>query len=198
MERKARDAAAMAAQLQQDRENSKLYRGTDKPQYPDAAAAVRMDAIKESIEQQQAALQAAYKRGRFNLHDTEAVRAQSMVYMEACKRAGVLPTLMGFSASLGLSRQRIYSFLQENPQSATAELIDQLRSAWAAILAQVALAKQADAPTAIFLLKNAGQGLADKSELELSQKPQPRGPLDAVTDPEERRRRIEAAVIDEE
>lgn len=177
MERKAQDAAGMAAQLEADRKG-KLY-ASGKKTYAEVSADLKAEALENSINHTQELLQKAYKRGRISLQDTDTVAAQADEYMNACKAAQVFPTLMGFAAALGISRQRVYKFCAENPRHPTTELLDNLRSAWAAILAQNSLTRQTDAATSIFLLKNSGQGLTDRTEIEIST---PESPLGAEPD----------------
>lgn len=167
MERKAQPADAMALQLQEDGKG-KLY--SAKPKYNEISDQLRTEAIQTSIAAQRSLLQATYSRGRVDLKDTEAVKAQALEFMKACEQAAVFPTMLAFSAALGLSRQRLYAYIRENPFSETTAFLDQLRSSWAAIITQASLSKQADPATSIFLLKNSGQGLTDKAELEVSQK----------------------------
>lgn len=176
IERKATDALSMAVQLQTEK-RGKLY-GSN-PKYPEVAAEVKAEALQSSIAHQRSILEAAYQRGRIDLNDTETVKAQAMEFMRACEDACVFPTMLSFSACLGVSRQRVYRYIAENPRSDTTAFLDQLRSSWAAIIAQAALSKMADGPTSIFLLKNSGQNLTDRQELELSQKPaDPLGDID--------------------
>lgn len=197
MERKAQPAEDMALQLQASK-RSKLY-DTKPAKYNEISDAIKTEALQNSIAAQRSILSEAYRRGRVDLNDAEAVRAQADEYMRACETAATFPTMLAFAASLGISRQRLYAYIRENPFSKTTEFLDQLRSSWAAIIAQASLSKMADPATSIFLLKNGGQGLTDRQELEVVP---PKDPLAPVTDPEERRRRIMEKyadiIIDEE
>lgn len=183
----------MAAQLQSEREG-KLYK--TKPTYGEVSDALKKENLQNAVAAQRAVLQAAYSRGRVDLNNVQEVQAQAMEFMEACESAGVFPTMLSFSAALGISRQRLYAYIAENPHSATTEYLDQLRSSWAAIIAQMSLTRQADAATSIFLLKNSGQGLTDRLQVEPVQ--QEYGPLGPLADPEELRKRImESVVLDD-
>lgn len=164
----------MALQLQNEREG-KLYKS--KPTYGEVSDALKKENLQNAVAAQRSILQESHRRGRVDLNDTEAVKAQSLEYMRACEIAGTFPTMLSFSAALGISRQRLYRYISENPYSATTEYLDQLRSSWASIIAQMSLTRQADAATSIFLLKNSGQGLSDKLEIEAAPKHDPMGPL---------------------
>ena len=65
--------------------------------------------------------------------------------------------------------------MDENPNSPSTQYLDQLRSAFAAIIAQASLTKQSDPATSIFLLKNSAQGMSDKLQLEAVQSSDPLG-----------------------
>lgn len=171
MERKAQGADAMTPQLQGDRQG-KLYR---KPSYNEISDEIRTEALTTSIKNTRAILKKAYKRGRVNLFDVDEVEAQAQEYLQACEAAAVFPTFLSFSASLGVSRARLYKFMDENPNSPSTQYLDQLRSAFAAIIAQASLTKQSDPATSIFLLKNSAQGMSDKLQLEAVQSSDPLG-----------------------
>ncbi len=180
MERKARSAVEMALEMKDEKEGNKLYDQSKKQknqQYPEAAAEIRTEAIQTSISNQLDILQKSYVRGRVDLNDTDAVHAQAMEYMRACQLAGVFPTMLGFSSALGVSRQYLYAYIQRNREAPTSEYLDRLRSSWAGIIAQASLIKAADNATSIFLLKNSGQGLTDKVEVEAVKKEQPLGEM---------------------
>ena len=171
MERKAQGADAMTPQLQGDRQG-KLYR---KPSYNEISDEIRTEALTTSIKNTRAILKKAYKRGRVNLFDVDEVEAQAQEYLQACEAAAVFPTFLSFSAALGVSRARLYKFMDENPNSPSTQYLDQLRSAFAAIIAQASLTKQSDPATSIFLLKNSAQGMSDKLQLEAVQSSDPLG-----------------------
>ena len=94
--------------------------------------------------------------------------------------------MLGFAAACGYSRGHIYRYIQRNSEK-SADYLDGLRSSWAAIIAQMGLARQCSEPVSIFLLKNNGQSLTDKAELEIGQKKE--NPLGATKSPEELRRK---------
>lgn len=67
------------------------------------------------------------------------------------------------------------------------DYLDGLRSSWAAIIAQMGLARQCSESVSIFLLKNSGQGMADRAEIDIA--PKKENPLGERKDPEELRRK---------
>ncbi len=85
--------------------------------------------------------------------------------------------MLGFASALGVSRQYLYAYIQRNQNTPTCEYLDRLRSSWASIIAQASLIKASDNATSIFLLKNSGQGLTDKVEVEAVKKEQPLGEM---------------------
>lgn len=171
MQRKARPADEMAHDLEAEK-GGKLYKGN----YKQISDELKRESLEANITQQIDLLKSAYERGKVDLENTEAVRQQAVEFMEACKTAAVFPTMLAFAASLGLSRQRLYAFLQTHPENhPTVELIDGLRTSWAAILAQQGLTRQTSDAVTIFLLKNSGQGLQDKVEIEAAASQGPLG-----------------------
>lgn len=107
---------------------------------------------------------------RISLKDTDAVKKRAEEYMEACKRAGAYPTLMGFSAALGLARKTVWEFCSKHSEHESARLIQRLQSAWADLMTQMAMRRQCAEVMSIFLLKNSGQGLTDHQTVEISPK----------------------------
>lgn len=158
----------MAEQMSENKDNSKdrLYQNR-KGNYKEVSDQLKLEALSASIDQQMQILREARKRGRVNLNDIDEVEAAALSYMHSCKMAGVFPSMLGFSAACGYSRARLYSYISSNDNE-TAQYLDNLRCSWAAIIAQMSLARQCGEPTAIFLLKNAGQGMTDKAELDVT------------------------------
>lgn len=144
--------------------------------YPEAASEIKREAITKAVKEQREALAAFSEDTKVNLHDLEAVKERTALYLQNCETNGIVPSLLGLSARFGLSRRRVYSFLELYPQSPSAEFIDAFRSACAAIIAQGATTRVLDAPTSIFLLKNSGQGLQDKHDIEVTPREYEREP----------------------
>lgn len=175
----------MTAQLAGSREGNRLYtpkQGT----YKEISDALKAEALDSIIDQQLELLATAKRRGRVNLNNVDEVEATATVYMTSCKQAGVYPTMLGFAAACGYSRKSIYEFISKN-RGKTVDYLDGLRSSWAAIIAQMGLARQCSESVSIFLLKNSGQGMADKAEIDIA--PKVENPLGERIDPEELRRK---------
>lgn len=158
----------MASQLYGSTEGNRLYtpkQGT----YKEVSDQLKAEALGAAIDQQLELLAAAKKRGRVDLDNVDELEATATAYMSSCKQAGVFPTMLGFAAACGYSRAHIYRYIQRN-SGKSVDYLDGLRSSWAAIIAQMGLARQCSEPVSIFLLKNSGQSLTDKAELEIGQK----------------------------
>ena len=98
------------------------------------------------------------------------MEAAATRYIESCKRAGVVPTILGLSAALGYSRKTVWQYITQHPESRSAQYLDAIRSAFAAVLAQLGLSRNCSEAVSIFLLKNSGQGLVDRAEVDISAK----------------------------
>lgn len=171
----------MTAQLAGSREGNRLYtpkQGT----YKEISDALKAEALDSIIDQQLDLLATAKRRGRVNLNNVDEVEATATAYMTSCKQAGVYPTMLGFAAACGYSRKSVYEFIAKN-RGKSVDYLDGLRSSWAAIIAQMGLARQCSESVSIFLLKNSGQGMADKAEIDIA--PKVENPLGERTDPEE-------------
>lgn len=133
--------------------------------YPEASAEVKREALANVVNQQRQLMKAAKERGRrIDLNDLDEVEKCADDYMQSCVKANCFPTMLGFSASAGYSRKYIYQYIRTHTNESS-RYLDNLRSSWAAIMAQMALSRQASEATVIFLLKNCGQDLTDKCEL---------------------------------
>lgn len=157
----------MARQLIESRQGNRLY----KPSYSESSAAVKAEALTAAIDQQINLLSQAQQRGRIDLNNVEEVKAAALAYMQSCREAKVYPSLMGFAAAAGYSRSGLYMHLSAHPDSPTSKYIDQLRSAWAAILANAGLNRQCSEAVSIFLLKNSGQDLTDRQDISITARP---------------------------
>lgn len=175
----------MTAQLAGSREGNRLYtpkQGTDK----EISDQLKSEALDSIIDQQLELLATAKRRGRVNLNNVDEVEATATAYMMSCKQAGVYPTMLGFAAACGYSRKAIYDYISRH-SGKSVEYLDGLRSSWAAIIAHMGLSRQCSESVSIFLLKNSGQGMADRAEIDIA--PKKENPLGERKDPEELRRK---------
>ena len=170
MEKRTKTVQEMTEDMRRDA-ITKLYKGGSKPTYGEISAELKAESLAAAIEQQQVFLQEAFKRGKVDLNNAEEVQATVMSYLQACKETSQVPTLAGLASALGVSRSRVYKYLSDHPGTESAAIIDRFRSSCASILATGALSRVLDNSTAIFLLKNSGQGFSDKSELEVTAVP---------------------------
>jgi len=146
----------MAAQMQANGRN-KLY--------PEVAADVKKQSLADVVNQQRELMKMTKQRGRkIDLDDLDEVEACVEAYLEACVRSNCIPSMLNFAAASGWSRKHIYKYINTH-NTPSALYLDNLRSSWASIMAQLALTRQASEATAIFLLKNSGQDLTDRCEI---------------------------------
>ena len=165
IERKAgQSIEEMACQMEASKAGNRMY----KAQYNEVAAELKAQQFDAIIGQQLELLAGVRKDGKIDLDNLAAVEATATRYIESCKRAGVVPTILGLSAALGYSRKTVWQYITQHPESRTAQYLDALRSAFAAVLAQLGLSRNCSEAVSIFLLKNSGQGLTDKTELDIS------------------------------
>ena len=165
IERKAgQTVEEMACQMEASKAGNRMY----KAQYNEVAAELKAQQFDAIIGQQLELLAGVRKDGKSDLDNLAAVEATATRYIESCKRAGVVPTILGLSAALGYSRKTVWQYITQHPESRTAQYLDALRSAFAAVLAQLGLSRNCSEAVSIFLLKNSGQGLTDKTELDIS------------------------------
>ena len=154
----------MALEVAQD---SKLYKIRDKAKsYPEISAAQKQEQIGNAVRQQMLAI----KRGkdRVDLRNADEVEDRIAEYMESCAQFGSIPTLMGLAAYCGYSRSNLYAYMYHHAETESAQLLDSFRNVSAAIIAQASMGRTIDNATSIFLLKNCGQGLNDKQEIEVT------------------------------
>ena len=184
IERKAgQSIEEMACQMEASKAGNRMY----KAQYNEVAAELKAQQFDAIIGQQLELLAGVRKDGKIDLDNLAAVEATATRYIESCKRAGVVPTILGLSAALGYSRKTVWQYITQHPESRTAQYLDALRSAFAAVLAQLGLSRNCSEAVSIFLLKNSGQGLTDKTELDISAHQE--SPLGEKADPEALRRK---------
>lgn len=161
IERRAgQSIAEMTAQMQEAKQGNRLYN--------QVSAELKNQQFTAALDQQIELLAGVRKDGKIDLDNLAAVEATATRYIESCKRAGVVPTILGLSAALGYSRKTVWQYITQHPESRTAQYLDALRSAFAAVLAQLGLSRNCSEAVSIFLLKNSGQGLTDKTELDIS------------------------------
>lgn len=129
---------------------------------------MRQARIMASIEQKRQMLMQMKERGKVDLGNYEEVELTLNNYLSACEEAGVIPNFLGFCAAMGYTRRNLSYAIEGHIKHAdrrAMELVEAARVSFAAVLAEAALNRAVSEPTAIFLLKNAGQGLTDRQEI---------------------------------
>lgn len=176
-------AQDMAGAMIEAKTGNHLYQPqkTRKGSYNEISNELKAEALDSAIDHQLSLLQRVKERGRIDLDNLDEVSATAEEYMKACKTAGVYPSMLGFAAAAGYSRVWIYHYINTN-NNEVARYLDNLRSAWAAIIQQMALSRQCSEATAIFILKNSGQGLTDKTELDINTSSPYRAPEPTIDD----------------
>ena len=154
----------MASQLAESSGGNRLNRA---PTYGEISAEMKRQSLNALITQQQGILRNTRAKGRIDLNDLEAVQRRVDEYLESCKIAGVVPSMTALAPALGYSRIHIYEYIR-SARTESARFLDSLRSSWAAIIEQLSFTRQCSEPVGIFLLKNAGQGMADRIDVTAS------------------------------
>ena len=97
---------------------------------PEMTQQVKQAAISKALTVQVDALQRNPERT--SLSDYNKCVEIASQYVTACANVGVLPSVEGLCANLGVSRRWFYSFIERHPDSETAQYFDRLRLSWAA------------------------------------------------------------------
>lgn len=104
--------------------------------------------------------------GKVDLDNPENIRIQAEVFLNACKKAGVVPTFEKLIASMGYSRQWIHKYMHDHAGSESVRVLDNIHTIFVNVMTEQALYRNFSEAVTIFLLKNAqGQEYADKSEV---------------------------------
>lgn len=131
----------------------------EQPYSPAITQETKAQAIRQALNGQKALM--VRSTDRVDIADVEAVETAAKKYIADCSTAGILPNIEGLCCVLGFSRQWLYQFLKEKPNSESAQFINKLRMAWTSLRISLAERQILSAPTTIFLLKNSGMGFAD-------------------------------------
>ena len=113
------------------------------------------------------------KPEKIPLVDTEAVKTQAGVYLQACENSGTLPTVGGFARCLGYSYEATRRFRRAHAGHPTAKFLEQYTDMCSDALAESALRGWTNPIVSIFLEK-ACYGLEDRITIQPVQ-PDPLG-----------------------
>lgn len=149
----------MAAQMKE----KKAKRSPKSRLYNEVSSELKAQALDASIRQQQDLLKRANTNNRVDLSNFEEVRKSCEDYIESCRLAGVIPSVTGLAPSMGYSRQALTAYIAHNT-TPTAQYLDAVRSAMAAITEQAGLTRAASEAVSIFVLKNSA-GMVDKLDI---------------------------------
>lgn len=140
-------------------------------------------------------IQNSYKWFNYPEVKTEDECAERLnLFFAECAKTGEIPTVEKMCLALGTYRKKVWDW--ENGVGVTSSWCNMIKKAkqiLASMDAELVSRNKIPQVTYIFRAKNF-YGMQDKQEVVLT----PNNPLEAVTDPEERRKRIEAAVVEEE
>ena len=144
-----------------------LRSGASSKLYPEVSQEVKAETLSNIIQQQQdslARLDDKDRVKRVDLKDLTAVKRNTDNYLQACKKATILPSISGLSAALGYSRQWICKIAGERTE--VGFYLSTVFAAISSCLEQMALMRQTDAATSIFLMKNGSVGMTDAHVLQ--------------------------------
>ena len=142
--------------------------------YKEQSDRLRNAAIGKDLESKLSLLNAVENRGRVDLHDTARVKEITGEYLGQCRDDGQIPTVMGLSAALGISRRWLNMFMAENPGHPTTAFLEVYKEVSADTIAQAGLGRFISETLSIFILKNCN-GWSDRIEIEATQSAQPLG-----------------------
>ena len=121
IERKAgQSVEEMACQMEAAKQGNRMY----KAQYNEVSAALKAEQFSAALDQQIELLSGVRKNGKIDLDNIAAVEATATRYIESCKRASVVPTILGLSAALGYSRKTVWQYISPSTRKA------EQRSTW--------------------------------------------------------------------
>lgn len=175
-------AQALAAREQGKKPKNSFYKGQSDEHRADEISrklTTRMDMLKT----------APVERNGSIFHDMEEVQKRTFEYLEACNKAGVLPTSLGLSGfAFGVSRQAMDRYLNSHDDEVTRWIEVVKDCINADMLLDMALSNQINAIMSIFALKNMA-GMVDKVEITPGQ---PAEPLGEVMSHDELMRQVQA------
>ena len=99
---------------------------------------------------------------RISLRDANTVKATTYNYLKSCERIGIIPSKIGLSRALGISRTAIDAFVRRNPDSETGRFLSMAFDAFAEMLSANSLSGSVHPIVSIFLQK-ALYGFRDNS-----------------------------------
>ena len=136
--------AEMGAEMLKARSTSKIYKVQSDEH--------RADVTKTLVARRAMELSDAPNK-KIELGDTEAVKAQTLLYLKCCSDTGSIPSFMGLARALGFSRRALYDEIEQRRNPATAQWLELARDTFSDILAESALTNSCNSVFAIFCQK---------------------------------------------
>ena len=127
------------------------------------------------------AINLANRPKKIDLRDCELIESVAVAYVDACSKAGTLPSKIGLCLAMGISRQAVDVFMKVHPEEASTELLRQIFDGFADVLNSAALTNACHPIVGIFTLK-AQNGWRDTVSIE----------AESVRDPIEERQSVAA------
>jgi len=97
----------------------------------------------------------------------ETIKERTIEYLQVCSSVGTMPSILGLARCLGHSRQSLYKFLNEHPQTPIAKFLEIVRDSISEMLDSAALTNCVNPVAAIFVLKSIYQRI-DRAELTIN------------------------------
>lgn len=90
---------------------------------------------------------------RIDLRDEDMITRVAVVYVDACSKAGTIPSKIGFCRAMGISRQGVDYFMHHHADEPSAERLRMIFDSFAEMLNSAALASACHPIVSIFLSK---------------------------------------------
>lgn len=114
------------------------------------------------------------------LSDLPRVKQAAQEYLKECSDRAMMPTVRGMAARLGLSRNSVYDYQRNHPDSEFAKFLDDFSDMCGEIMMAAAMDKSIDVVSAIFVCKSR-HGYREVNSIELVNN----SPLGSVASAEE-------------
>ena len=107
------------------------------------------------------------KGEKIPLSDLKRIREAASEYLQACSLSGVLPTVRGVAARLGVTRQALYQEARRNPDGELSQWLEDFSDTCGELTMQAALEGTVAAVPAIFVAKARYQWREPAAQVEL-------------------------------
>ena len=121
------------------------------------------------------AAELAHTPKKINLRDEHMITEVAVTYVDACAKAGIIPSKIGLCRAMGISRQAVDHYMSHHSEEDSAEKLRIIFDSFAEMLNTAALTGACREITAIFLAKALYQ-YRDNITIETEIKQDPLGP----------------------